>query len=73
MYVLYIYIFIYTYICTYVIYIYIYIHIYMYIYISIYMSTYIYVLLKNISRIKTHNLFKITDISNLFRSLVNIK
>ena len=28
-------------------------------------------LLKNISRIKTHNLFKITNISLLFRSFIN--
>ena len=31
------------------------------------------VLLKNIYRIKTHNLFKITNISFLFRSLINMK
>ena len=31
------------------------------------------VLFENISRIKTHNLFEITDIYFLFRSVVNVK
>ena len=53
----------YIYIC---IYIYVYICIYICIYIYIYIYTYIWIK-------KTHNLLKITNISLLFRSFINVK